>query len=285
MTKQFKLKQLHARTHLVYIETLLNEFFPDDNPEVALINELSSNRAKQKEFQPELVEKVRKLLFRNVIWALRKDLPIYEFYDEQCNKLEIKIDIKDEQEFNRLKASFPIESIGIDSSIVDYIRSHYPMVEKANMTILVDFLDGINIVPKLYTKLQIASGEFRKERNISQGDKANLFSYQDNICFYCGKDMGDTPHADHFIPYDYVLESEIWNMVGACQHCNTKKKNYLVNSETIKHLMDRNADKDFQSRFSELKDRDPKEVEQLLDQHYRNCALYFRKMQKNDLIA
>lgn len=285
LSRQFKLRQLHSESQAVYIETLLKQYYPDEAGDGTMIGSISARRPKKAALPVGLIEDARKLVFRNVIWALRKDVPFYEYYDGEKRMLEVKVDIADEQEFNKLRGKVAIEFIGIEGTVVNYIATHYPMLEKANMTILVEFLDGINVVPRLFSKLQVAAGEFKKGRNLSASDRDKLFDYQGHACFYCGGDLGQSPHADHFIPYDYMLDSPIWNMVGACARCNGKKSNHLVNSETIERLKQRNANPAFLTLFAHLGARNPSELSQLLEQHYNNCQHYFKTISQQDVIS
>ena len=59
-----------------------------------------------------------------------------------------------------------------------------------------------------------------------------LIKYFDT-CFYCGVRLGDSMEVDHFIPWSYVLEDNLWNMVLACRSCNRKKGNQLPD---VRHL-------------------------------------------------
>ena len=56
-------------------------------------------------------------------------------------------------------------------------------------------------------------------------------------CFYCGKKLQKSIHVDHFIPWSFVKDDKIWNLVLSCAECNERKnskipvKNYLVKIE------------------------------------------------------
>jgi len=93
--------------------------------------------------------------------------------------------------------------------------------------------------------------------------------------------MGNTPEADHFIPYNYLFDTKIWNIVGACQECNRKKKNYIIGEDYLAKILERNLDDRFINLFfGDIED--PKfhisDFNQLLKLHYQNCLNYFKKI-------
>ncbi len=45
----------------------------------------------------------------------------------------------------------------------------------------------------------------------------------ENKCFYCGKPViKKTVEVDHFIPWSFMKDDQIWNFVLACPECNNK---------------------------------------------------------------
>ena len=63
-------------------------------------------------------------------------------------------------------------------------------------------------------------------------------------CFYCGQ-SDDGEHGmqvDHVIPWSFLLEDPIWDLVLACQACNNRKSDWLPASEYIEKLKRRNHD-------------------------------------------
>lgn len=64
-------------------------------------------------------------------------------------------------------------------------------------------------------------------------------------CFYCERllDMGACTHVDHVIPYDYMGDTELCNLVLACQRCNCKKLGYLPPQQFLDLLLKRNSER------------------------------------------
>ena len=61
-------------------------------------------------------------------------------------------------------------------------------------------------------------------------------------CFYCGLCLNDDWEADHFIPWSYVFEDRLWNLVQACTACNRKKSNSLPSEEYLDKIRKRNSE-------------------------------------------
>ena len=64
-------------------------------------------------------------------------------------------------------------------------------------------------------------------------------------CFYCGSelDMGACTHVDHVIPYDYMGDTELCNLVLACQKCNCEKLGSLPPREFFDRPLARNSER------------------------------------------
>jgi len=89
--------------------------------------------------------------------------------------------------------------------------------------------------------------------------------FEENTCFYCGKKLQKSIHVDHFIPWSFVKDDKIWNLVLSCAECNERKnskipvKNYLVKIEnrnkkvqTINNVI---VQSDFSGYSNDLLDR------------------------------
>ena len=63
-------------------------------------------------------------------------------------------------------------------------------------------------------------------------------------CFYCGTGFEDSRAAvvDHVIPWSFLLEDPIWDLVLSCAKCNSAKSDWLPESEFISRLVRRNRE-------------------------------------------
>jgi 5-methylcytosine-specific restriction endonuclease McrA len=75
----------------------------------------------------------------------------------------------------------------------------------------------------------------------------SLNGYQKGKCFYCFKDIillegaGDIAHVDHFFPHKNKLQHQaningVWNLVLACQECNSGTDGKFVKIPDVKYL-------------------------------------------------
>jgi hypothetical protein len=284
LKKRFHLHQLNDKRLNVKIYQIIENF--SKNPTDIKI----PRKLPQKAIKDTIT-----LLFRNVIYLLRKDLPIYDFYNLNRVKIALPVKIKDESDFSRCLrdggySKSEITHIGIRPPVIMFVNMERPILETAILAQLAGFLEKLNTVPNLIQKLMIADQTYSKQRNIKERKKKKLFRFQENRCFYCGRlveSEEETLHADHFVPYSYLFDSQIWNIVGACVVCNLKKSNSLVSVQYLSKLLVRNADARFFSLFFYMHANEEnfvKRINDLLKMNYRNCEFYFKKIElKNEI--
>ena len=62
-----------------------------------------------------------------------------------------------------------------------------------------------------------------------------------DTCFYCGKKLEkENIHVDHFIPWVFIKDDNIWNFVFACSKCNVSKNDKLPDIMYLDALIERN---------------------------------------------
>jgi len=70
-----------------------------------------------------------------------------------------------------------------------------------------------------------------------------LLSHFEARCFYCNKILTGQKretHVDHFIPWSFVQSDHIWNLVLACNKCNSSKSDRLPNRDFLEGIIQRN---------------------------------------------
>lgn len=78
--------------------------------------------------------------------------------------------------------------------------------------------------------------------------------------FYCNGDLDDNNiHVDHFIPWSYVYDDELWNLVLSCTLCNLKKSDYLPSENNLIKIQNRNE------KFNLV------QVNKDISEYYHNC--------------
>ena len=91
-------------------------------------------------------------------------------------------------------------------------------------------------------------------------------------CFYCGKSLGPgrCVHVDHVLPFDYMGDTELWNLVLACRGCNCEKMCSLPPTRYVDKLMRRNADHGDIEAMAESLSRMTR-FERGIEWHYENA--------------
>ena len=61
-------------------------------------------------------------------------------------------------------------------------------------------------------------------------------------CFYCEAafDKLHPPTVDHVIPWSFLLEDPLWDLVLACARCNSQKSDWLPTDDLLQKLLRRN---------------------------------------------
>jgi len=148
------------------------------------------------------------------------------------------------------------KNIKIYSESVIFFKKNYELLHKALILEWAKFLEKTNFTPKLIAKIE----------NLGEHKRSSLNKYKkiltrvDNECFYCNTDLkNEKIHIDHFIPWSYIFEDEIWNLVLSCSSCNLKKSDYLAKKECLTKINIRNVNNGFTERHKDIND------------YYHNC--------------
>lgn len=139
--------------------------------------------------------------------------------------------------------SFDLSGEGIYLSYGAYcFISKYKMeIEKLNYYSWARFLERVNdddVLLRVLDKLDLAV----PQRNDLSVYREILYKeFQENTCFYCGKKLDYSAHVDHFIPWSFVKNDNLWNFVLACPRCNIRKSNSLAGKDYLIKLEARNS--------------------------------------------
>ena len=138
-----------------------------------------------------------------------------------------------------------------------FFKENYHELTKVLIFEWAKFLEKTNFTPRLIAKIE---GLGQHKRNSLNKFKKDLLQQSGSKCFYCNKSVNvDDIHIDHFIPWSYVYEDAIWNLVISCTDCNLKKSDYLAPKACVKKIEKRNH----QYNFNEYK----KDIME----YYENC--------------
>jgi hypothetical protein len=121
----------------------------------------------------------------------------------------------------------------------EWIGSHRLPMRQLATGAWVRFTEAFSVAPRLYEKL---AGVSATRRSLAGHGRA--LRQIDDRCFYCGRVGSDSYEVDHFVPWSFVLEDRIWNLVLACggpTGCNRKKTDGIPSESDLERLNDRNA--------------------------------------------
>ena len=97
------------------------------------------------------------------------------------------------------------------------------------------FLSRLNSAPYLIDKLE---RPVPTRSSLARFAKA-LAALGEHSCFYCGKEPleGRDLHIDHFIPWTFVFEDRLWNLVVSCTACNVTKSDRIPGQSSLNRLV------------------------------------------------
>ena len=83
----------------------------------------------------------------------------------------------------------------------------------------VQFTERFSFSPRLWEKIANTA----KRGSLTQHRQILLALGLPRTCFYCNRQLDQDWHIDHFLPWSFVLEDRLWNLVPSCQSCNSSK--------------------------------------------------------------
>jgi 5-methylcytosine-specific restriction endonuclease McrA len=147
--------------------------------------------------------------------------------------------------------------IEIDPETFLYFKQYYHELTKLLIYEWAKFLERTNFTPRLIAKLE--SLGIQKRKSLTKFKKI-LLHQMDAKCFYCNDPVYlDNLHIDHFIPWSYIFEDDIWNLVISCSDCNLKKSDALAPIKCVEKIEQRNKKYNFNQYGREIRE------------YYENC--------------
>jgi len=140
--------------------------------------------------------------------------------------------LKDCNVYSIIKGS---NSIVLKKDIIEFMGQNKKILEAALNHMIAEFLEKFNSAPNISTKL-----EEKINRTVLKKDEfARIIKMQNSCCFYCQTNGTDFAQ-EHFIPWNYVFDTQNYNIVAACQACNSSKIDRLPGSKYLKKILERN---------------------------------------------
>ena len=126
-------------------------------------------------------------------------------------------------------------SIVIKSDVIEYMKQNKKILEAALNHMIAEFLEKFNSAPNISTKL----GEKINRTVLKKDDFAKIIKMQKYCCFYCGR-KGDDFAQEHFIPWNFIFDTQNYNIIAACNSCNSSKNDRLPGTKYLDMILDRN---------------------------------------------
>jgi hypothetical protein len=116
-------------------------------------------------------------------------------------------------------------------------------------------LEQVNYYEWLKMCEGILKNAHRRQDNLSTllenvTKRADLSYFKDELnalaktetCFYCGKHLNEGAPLDHVIPWDFIKQDQLWNLVFACPSCNSSKNDRIPDKVYLEKLIKRNKE-------------------------------------------
>lgn len=127
--------------------------------------------------------------------------------------------------------------IKFNPQVLNFIQKYSIVLLKLNCFEWISFLEKNNDQESCYS---IASKLHEASKRTNLTVYKNFLYYnmdeEGKRCFYCDKSIEyNKIHVDHFIPWSFIKNDRIWNLVNSCPDCNSKKSDKL----TEKYFLDK----------------------------------------------
>jgi hypothetical protein len=127
------------------------------------------------------------------------------------------------------------DGVTLNDGAGQFLTSHHRVLNLLAIGGWVKFTEQYSFAPRLYEKIAGIPPERKQERY-----RAFLVAFQGTRCFYCDEESTQL-HIDHVVPWSFVLEDRIWNLILACRDCNCTKSDRTPDNEMLLKLTSRNS--------------------------------------------
>lgn len=128
------------------------------------------------------------------------------------------------------------DTIVIHNDVIEYMKANKKVLEAALNHMIAEYLEKCNSSPNISTKLE----ERIPRTTLKKDEFQKIISLQYSCCFYCGQ-QGDLFAQEHFLPWNFIFQTENFNIVAACGACNSSKNDRLPELRYLEKIIERNA--------------------------------------------
>lgn len=145
-------------------------------------------------------------------------------------------------DFDGIIYGFDLNDTGIvlNPCVYNFMLKYKTELEKLNYYAWARFLEQINddnVLVRVIDKLELATP---RREDLSVYREILRIEFEENTCFYCGKELENNIQVDHFIPWSFVKDDKLWNCVLSCARCNKRKSNKLPKQDFLMKIEKRN---------------------------------------------
>lgn len=144
------------------------------------------------------------------------------------------------------------EWIRINPLMYEFVCKHKVIIEKLNYYEWARFLEKVNddkVADHILTKIDKSS----KRNNLSYYRQILFDEFENKRCFYCGKMLNPKKtDVDHFIPWSFIKNDNLWNLVLACPTCNRSKNDKLPDARYLEILVNRNNEMQIHIEYNDM---------------------------------
>lgn len=129
--------------------------------------------------------------------------------------------------------------INLSPASVHFLAVHAQALEVIANYAWAKFLEGRNILsPRLIEKVSLDKG-----KRGALTPYLRMLKEEETACFYCATPFTEIrrPTVDHVLPWSFILEDALWDLVLACRSCNASKSDSLPEPQFIEKLVASNA--------------------------------------------
>lgn len=133
------------------------------------------------------------------------------------------------------------EVLKLNPSVHAFMLNYQRLIVNLTNYHMAAMIEQLNEVPSI--NYLLGKVESIAKRSTLKPFEKILITYFQAECFYCGKKLSNSKpetHVDHFIPWSFVQSDHIWNLVLACNSCNSSKSDKLPARSYLELIIDRN---------------------------------------------
>ncbi len=216
-----------------------NSQFNLSSVEIIVYNIIKENELTLNVEFDSLNDVIKKQYLKNVFIILKKDV-----VGSLCKEFELKF-----FEFD-LQCENPF--IKFSNEAFHYLKENKIVLEKLNYFYWIFWIEEILIKSEredgnLANKLDSST----KRRSLNKF-REDIYKEEEEVrCFYCEKVVSKRDvEIDHFVPWSFVKDDKIWNLVPSCKKCNGNKSDKIMSEKYLEKLIARNNEKSYNNKFN-----------------------------------